>query len=302
MSRRFPRLAVGLAIALMSPMAQAQDDAADKTIVVIGQDEEERRRELRDFVRELGIAKGERSVARWVDPICPKVTGLAPEHAAIVNSRVRAVARRSGARVAKGGCDANIVVAFSGDARTLANFIRARAPTRVAEVPVTDRSSLFDGSGAIRWWYSTETRDGSGTPASALPPPWTSGNGPGGGSVLPMNEDSTVLNHYSPSLVSTRTMRALQSATILVDANLAEGHNLSSVADYVALIALAEIRLDAKPPNSILGLFAKGSSPRRISPRDQAFLRALYNLPMDRTARQQRGRLVNDMANPASGD
>lgn len=295
-------VAFASAIAVMSSLADAQDEAPDTTIVVVGQDERQQHRELRDFVRELGVANGERTVARWVDPVCPKVTGLAPAHAAIIESRVRAIAGESGARVARSGCETNIVIAFSGDAQTLARAIRAKAPSRLAEVPVADRTSLFDGSAAIRWWYSTETRDSSGIPAASAPAPWTAGNAAAGGSVLPMNGDSTTLNHYSSSLVSTRTMRALQTATVLVDARLAEGHSLSSVADFVALVALAEINLDANPPGSILELFAGPDGPRSISSRDQAFLRALYSLPLDRAARQQRARLVNEMANPSRDD
>jgi hypothetical protein len=280
------------------PGAAAQND----TIVVVGEDEKQRRRELKDFVRELGVANGERTAARWVDPVCPIATGLAPAHAAIVEARVRTIAGAAGARIGKTHCKPNIVVAFAGDGGALARAIRSRAPARLSEVPVTDRLSLFEGSAPIRWWYSTEARDSSGIAVSSILPPWTAGNSEAGGSVLPMNEDSTVLNQYNPSLVSTRTMRALRAATVLVDANLAEGQTLRSIADYVALVALAEIQLDARPANSILGLFSSPDAPKRMSPRDEAFLNALYRLPLDRRARQQRARLVSDMAKPSRDD
>lgn len=296
------RLFIALGCAATACPAVAAEPAQNETIVVVGEDEKQRRQELKDFVRELGVANGERTAARWVDPVCPTVTGLAPDHAAIVESRVRAIAREAGARVSKKRCDPNIVIAFSGDGGALARAIRSRAPARLSEVPVTDRSSLFDGRAPIRWWYATEARDSSGIAASSILPPWTAGNSASGGSVLPMNDDSTVLNHYNPSLVSTRTMRALQAATVLVDANLAEGQTLSSIADYVALVALAEIQLDARPANSVLSLFSSPDGPKRMSSRDQAFLDALYRLPLDRHARQQRARLVNDMAKPPTED
>lgn len=282
--------------------AVAAEPVQDQSVVVIGEPEEQRRRELKEFVRELGVANGERSAARWVDPVCPTVTGLSPAHASIVETRVRSVARDIGARVAGRRCEPNIVIAFSGNGRALARAIGARAPARLAEVPVTQRGSLFDSQAPIRWWYSTEARDSSGVSASSILPPWTAGNSAAGGSILPINEDGTILNHYNPSLISTRTMRALQSATVLVDANLSEGQMLSSVADFAALVALAEIQLDARPPNSVLSLFADPNAPRRMSPRDQDFLKALYRLPLDRRARQQRARLVNEMAKPGAED
>lgn len=290
------------AIASTASLAAAQEPPPEKTIVVVGQDEEQRRQELKDFVRELGVANGEKSAARWVDPICPVVTGLAPAHAAIVASRVRIVARLAGARLAPERCEPNIMISFSGDASALARAIRTRAPAQLLEVPVADRPALFDGNAPIRWWYSTEARDSSGIAASSILPPWTAGNGAVGGSVLPTNEDSTTLNHYNPSLVSTRTMRALQAATVLVDVNLAEGHTLSSIAEYVALVALAEIQLDARPANSVLNLFSNSEAPKQLSARDEIFLKALYRLPLDRRARQQRARLVNDMAKPSRDD
>lgn len=300
MRRALLLMAWGCATA--APTAAAGGPVQNETIVVVGEDEDQRRREIHDFVRELGVANGQRTAARWVDPVCPTVTGLAPAHAAIVETRVRTIAREAGARVARQRCEPNIVIAFSGDGGALARAIRSRAPARLSEVPVTDRAPLFEGRAPIRWWYSTEARDSSGVSASSILPPWSAGNGEAGGSVLPMNDNSTAINHYNPSLVSTRTMRALQAATVVVDANLAAGQTLSSIADYVALIALAEIQLDARPANSVLGLFSNPEAPRRMSQRDETFLKALYRLPLDRRARQQRARLVDDMVEPIRND
>lgn len=301
-TRRLVEMILASIGAFAPQLAAAQGPAADDPIIVVGRNEEEQRREIANFVREMGVANGERPAARWVDPICPTVTGLAPEHASIVETRVRTVAREAGAKLAGKRCEPNILIAFSGDGGALARAIKARTPSRVAEVPVTDRISLFEGKAPIRWWYSTEARDRSGVAVSPILPPWTAGNSAAGGSVLPMNDDSTVSNHYNSSIVSTQMMRALQSATVLVDANLAQGQSLSSVADFAALVALAEIQLDAAPGNSILGLFADSSAPSRMSARDEAFLKALYRLPLDRRARQQRARLVNDMAKPSADD
>lgn len=300
MSSLLSRWLIGVAAApaALASGASAAEPVENPAIVVVGEQEEQRRAALKEFVRELGVANSERPAARWVDPVCPTVTGLAPAHAAIVELRVRKIARNVGARTAGKRCKPNIVIAFSGDGGALARAIRARAPTRLSEVPVTNRPDLFDGKAPIRWWYSTEARDSSGIAASSILPPWTAGNSAAGGSVLPMNDSSTSSNHYNSSLISTQMMRALQSATVLIDANLAEGQSLSSIADYAALVALAEIQLGARPANSVLSLFSNPDAPTRMSVRDEAFLKALYRLPLDRRARQQRARLVNDMAEP----
>jgi len=154
----FRPVQICMAAAVAFPAATS---AQDKPIIVVAPTDKEQRREIADFVRELGIANGERPVARWNEPVCPKVTGLQPEHAAIVESRVRSTAILAGARVGGTKCDTNISIVFSADARSLARTVRIKAPTRLAEVPVSDRAALFEGGAPIRWWYSTEVTDSS---------------------------------------------------------------------------------------------------------------------------------------------
>src|SRR3546814_8888599 len=96
---------------------------------------------------------------------------------------------------------------------------------------------------SIRWWYGTreESRDG-----------------------MPTN--SGVLKQSNSSIVSTQVVRALRSATVIVDAEQADGTLLDSVASYTAMVALAELTGDPPPPNdSIMGLF--GAEPDRKSTR-----------------------------------
>jgi hypothetical protein len=106
-----------------------------------------------------------------------------------------------------------------------------------------------------------------------------------------------VHQQYRSSFLSTQLVRALKSATIIVDATKASGTPLESVAAYAALVGLAEIQLDEEvPTNSILGLFAP-NGPRGLTALDINFLRTLYRLPLDRTASMQRGLLVRGLVN-----
>ena len=99
-------------------------------------------------------------------------------------------------------------------------------------------------------------------------------------------------HHYRSSLISTQAVRAIRTATVLVDLQRAEGMSLDAVASYAAFVGLAEIRpTQPAPQPSILSLFGAERERRSLSIWDQAFLRTLYQLPLARIARQHRGAL-----------
>ncbi len=131
-----------------------------------------------------------------------------------------------------------------------------------------------------------KSRDKDGVAASAnSPPPGVFGGAEGGGLVLPATADTTFVQHYNTSLVSTGDVRVLRAATVVVDVTRTDGLPLAAVASYAAMVAFAEIRPGAAPPDSVLGLFAGGPVRREPSVWDLAFLRALYRLPLDRRRR-----------------
>ena len=248
-----------------------------------------------DFVHATGVAAGEVAAARWTEPVCPHVVGLNDEPARVVEAKVRSVAADAGIALAPTPCRANVAVVFATDGAAVVRAMLARRASQFAGVAPAAIAALTRGTVPIRWWYSTEARDRDGSPATTLPSPWSMGNGEGGGSVIPMGPDTTSVQHYATSLVSTETIRALRTATVVVDVTRTDGLPLGAVASFAAMVALAEIRAGATPPGSVLGLFGGGAIERSPTAWDMAFLRALYRLPLDRTAARQRGRLVADL-------
>ena len=283
--------------------ATAQEaDSRDKVdeIVVIGTKEspEETRRKASEFVRATGVAAGQQPAARWVDPICPRVFGLPKAFAAKVEAKIRAIVVDVGAPLAGSSCDPNLAISFTADAGDLARRVAARAPQAFAEVALADRELLLRGAAPVRWWYSSETRTRDGMAGANLPAPFA-GTGENGRPAIPSNGSSSYL-HYSSSVVSTQLIRAIRGATVVIDVNRATGLPLDSVAAYAAMVGLAEVRLRAPAvEGSLLGLFAS-DGPREMSERDLAFLRGLYRMPLDRLARQHRGKLVRSMVDVAA--
>ena len=257
-------------VALLVAAPVAGDDV--EAIVVTGTPvtREEAKKRAAEYVRRAGIAQL-KPLARWIDPLCPRTVGVDEAIAAIVNARVRTVAEAAGAPIAPTDCRANIVVAFSSDGRSLARAVLRKAPDQFVELAPVARDRVLDGTGAIRWWYTTrdESRDG-----------------------MPISDFYVKL--YNSSIVSTQVVRALQSATIVIDVEQADGTPLDAVASYAAMVALAEFRSNPPPPKeSIQALFDGEAGRRELSSHDAALLKGIYTVPPDREARQQRRQLVS---------
>jgi hypothetical protein len=275
---------------------QAVDREGINEIVVTGKKEtpEEARRKASAFVSATGVAAGQQPAARWVDPICPRVLGLPKALAAKVEGQVRAIAADAGAPLSRPACDPNLAISFTADAGGFVRRLAARAPSRFAQVAPADKAYLLKSAAPVRWWYSSEMRTKDGMAGASVPLGFA-GTGEGGRPAIPSNGNSSTFMQYRSSIVSTQMIRAIRSATVVIDVNRATGLPLDSVAAYAAMVGLAEVRLQAPAiEGSLLGLFTI-DGPRELSERDLAFLRGLYRMPLDRLARQHRGKLVRSM-------
>jgi len=298
---RLRHMASGFAAAMLLTLpAQAED------IVVSGKtlNQQEAEAKAESYLKGVGMASSVRPAARWIDRVCPKVTGIGdPKVSARVEARIRTVASDAGARLARPGCRGNLIVAFTADGGDLARRIGAANPRLMGQVSPEWRSNLVESREPIRWWYSSEVRNGDGKAPTTATLPWLSVPMDGGNNAVTANVD--VGNDggggynlgNSSSLISTNAKRAITSATVVVDVTRAEGKDLDAIADYAALVGLAEIRfVPAPPPDTILALFQPDSRATALTVQDQAMLRSLYRLPLDRHGRYHRGWLVRDVS------
>ncbi|ESZ87308.1 MAG: hypothetical protein Q27BB25_09645 [Blastomonas sp. CACIA14H2] len=296
----FPKLKLrrsiifGCSSLLVLPALSSAQDAptAKPEIEVLGerQTEAEARRDAHDYVRKTGIVRNDDPVARWNAPICPKVIGLHDDYGRIVEDRVRGLAQRVGVKAADAPCRTNIIISFVTDARATARRVASRNPVTFNEVPQHARDALINGDAPVRWWYSTALGSSDGV---SVAPQISGPEALGAGS-----EQSGWLlgvpgvRGFRPSVVQTQIVRSLQSATVIVDINRAQGLPLDSVADYAATVALAEVQPGDPPTDSLLALFASGGSQAKLTDFDLSFLKGLYDIPASRAGWQQRRMLV----------
>jgi hypothetical protein len=306
LNRMLAAVVFGLTLAATQAPA-APPEPNGQSIVVDGMrlPEAAARERAVQFVRTTGVAAGETPAARWVAPVCPEVLGLEDRGKRAAEAKIRKVAAAAGADVAPEGCHRNIVVSFTSDGAALAREVVEREPRRVANLTPRARAAVLTGSAPIRWLYTSETRGRHGgsetTAGNAAQSGPATHDGSGAGSSI--GGDMPTLMHYESSILSTLTNRVLTSAIVIIDTDEAMGRRLDTLAAYAALVALAEIRnADARPQGSILTLFESAAPPRDLTVQDQAFLRALYRLPLDRQAMQHRGQLVHGIAGAISAD
>lgn len=301
----FRRVVLGLCLVPLLTAAQTGTrnfvTDPDAPIVVTGQrpTRDEAHARAVSFVRQVGVARGDTAAARFIDPVCPRVMGIAQPYAGMVRTRMLAIAEAAGIRVGREGCQSNISVSFVGDATALMREIDRRSPTRFNEIPRNERAAMVDGDSPIRWWYLTETRTRHQMRNAPQSIQTETGGQSGGSSTTSSALEADALSHYDAgSNVSNAVNRAIVDANVVIDLDGVEGRSLQAVAAYAAFVAFSEVRRSDPPPaGSILGMFGAEPQADALTDWDLAFLRALYQIPLDRAARRHRGMLVRDMVN-----
>lgn len=228
--------------------------------------------------------------ARWGRSICVAVENVQTDPAQFVADRIGDVARDLGVRVGGPGCSPNIWISFSTDARSLARLLVDESPRLFR--PYGGEGGTTQGLAAleafaesdapIRWWQVMMEVDMRGLPAIELP---NSLNGPpavaGGNShIVKLTEDE------------------IWSTFVIVDAVKVAGLSWPQLADYLAMVTLAQIDPEGRSSgyDTILNLFESPTSVRGLTDWDLNYLAALYDLDRRLMPRNQRGALAGLIA------
>ena len=245
--------------------------------------------------------------ARWQGPICASVRGIPdPAVTALVLARIKAAVAETGLKTAESGCKPNLTVAFTDDARGLVGLVKAKRRSALPRFDPILFSRLDSATLPVRWWHvlapagpsgGVSTAD-AGALASATSKAMPLGN------VLPAGPDAIGTNSWNSSLVDTNLSVWAKAGVAVVDVNLATGVSLEALADYIALVMLAPMRLPPDAPGvpSVLSLFDGSTRPTGLSVWDRAFLKGLYAMQMNRSAQRQRQQLISAMARELVAD
>lgn len=284
-------------LALAAP-AEAQDvpvqdpptaEVGVEGIDVVGQ---RLREATRTFVRQAAAPSLNRNPATWPDRVCVGVINLRGHPAQALIERISAVAATLELEPGEEGCRPNVIIHFTDDAdeaaRRFAQELRRgfRVGLSGSDRGETAFRAFQTSDRPVRWWHvSVPVNADTGISQARIPgaaPPAMEGGGTRPGDFGPM---AAVIQ---PSRIHDPLRDSLTRVVIIVDVDEIQAVTFAQLADYLSMVALAQIDPDADMAafDSILSIFDVAGPPELTS-WDMAYLAGLYGAEQN-------------MANPSS--
>ena len=228
---------------------------------------------VRGVTKNPGFADSE-SLVRWNTPICLSAAGLSEEDLKTVSARLTQIIVTAGAQLARAPCQPNFVIIVTSEPDRVLEAWYARNKQLFGGATPSQIQHFIDPSGfrPIRVWRNIDR----GRKADSR-----------FGHFVPSNSDAE-----SSSFVRNAVLNFL-SVFAIVDTHLVSHTTLVQQADYIAMVGLSNVDLDADVGSapSILRLFVSDPRPPAgLSPWDAAFEKALYQ--SDQSSRTQRRDIV----------
>jgi hypothetical protein len=282
-----------------APDSPASASAETDRVVVTG--ERPQGQSLRDyisnFVAEIGKPVSSNfGYARWDGRICVGVENVELDAAQYIADRISEVALDLGLRPGAPGCAPNIAIIFTVDGAALAGHLVETEPTVFRPFGGTGGTTqglhaleAFTTSEApVRWWQVTMVVDWAGNVAIELPEH---------ARYPPCFGEIRVCVDGAGSRITNAVRDELRATFVIVDASKLEAVTWTQLADYLAMVSLAQIDPQAEPTSyeTILNLFHPPASAPSMTDWDRTYLRTLYEFDPHRMPDQQRGALTNEM-------
>jgi hypothetical protein len=256
--------AFAAALSVAAP-ALAQDTQSNDDIVVTASRLNEM---IREFVGEVSVEQqAEGQIARWDRRVCPQIAGLRQRQAQFVADRLSQRVHQIGLQPGDAACRPNVLIFVTPEADRFTRELTAQFPTVFnPSVPNMHQQSdenlarFVSSDAPVRWWHVSQT--------------------------------VSMVRTGITSRIQRPTHQDFNRVVIVVDATAASGRRFDALADYIAMVTLAQIDPDADTAeaDTILNLFkhAEGDRAEAMTTWDLAYLEGLYEArPNAWTARQQ---------------
>jgi hypothetical protein len=222
-----------------------------------------------DFVREVGQPARGRGLARWKDGVCVGVANLQPEMAQYIVDRISTVAQDLGLKPGEPGCNPSVLIVATADGNAFTEqFVAMRPRLFVIGAAGTDlgRTALErfkTTERPVRWWtVSVPTDSDTGDIAVRLP-----------------GQEAPMIQTRGASRLTTQIVDVTKRSFVIVDVNRINGVNQSQLADYIAMVTLAQVDPDADTSAyaTVLNLFHAPDQVEGLTQWDIAYLKGLYD-------------------------
>lgn len=264
-------LLAGLASALVAaqPATARQEPTTVEGITVSGEKPQTQEQKIKTFVAAASVKTGTGQLGRWDKEICVVVENVRADAAAVLKDRIAATAQEVGLTVGDAGCKPNIMILATDDAQALLTasvkknkraFLDDEWTLRVRE---EDLDEFIASDQPVRCWFVVKrvTRDGK---------PYRVG---------------TVIE--GRGRIGSTVRADFNHVFIILDVSRIGKVKFPALADYVAMVSLAQISPDAEFPDvpTVLRLFEREGAERAeaegMTAWDHALLKALYSAPRD---------------------
>lgn len=142
-----------IAAALLAPVAAAAQDAPGDNAPIVVTGERTDPDEIRSFVDALEPPTGGVQLARFHWAICPRAGGMLPEQAAMVEKRIRTIAKAADIPVAGAKCTPNLLVIVTPDKGVFLDALYKRRPEYFGDLDGRQRRALWDPANPVAAWH-----------------------------------------------------------------------------------------------------------------------------------------------------
>ena len=299
MSASAPSLAQDLPLpapvpAQSAPSGEAPPDAAPSSeIVVSGRvDRGEQKKAVNRFIRAVMRTEASGQYARFNSAICPSAIGFSKEVEALIETRVRTVARAANIALAKTKCDPNLHIVLVDNGPDAVKWMRRKARGAFGRMRPHQRDAIERGAGPVFNWHAVYpvSMDNGGNRAIQ--------NGGGSGAV---GASAGILG--DPALnagmtnVKSRIRQPIKQdivhGMVLIERQAARALSAIQVADFAAMRGLLSAKTDDENLASVETIMTLFDTPKEerlpgLTEWDLALLTALYKAPADMNANRQR--------------
>jgi hypothetical protein len=251
-----------------------------------------------DFIQQVAAPPEGRGYARWYRRVCISVSNLERTTAQYLVDRISRLALEVGLAPGEPGCRPNVIIVFATNAKETAADVVANQPTVLRPFGDGDVQrglaalrEFAESEKPVRWWHVSMPVDArTGRPAMRVPGDPTN---PGGPLRAP------AVNVAGPSRLHSGVRDELQSVLVIVDGPKLQGRGTTwqQIGDYLALVSLAQIDLDANPAafDTILNLFSNPAAYSGLTDWDLSYVHSLYSYDQEREPGLQRNAVVGRM-------
>lgn len=239
---------------------------------------------IRDFVGEVAEPNRNRGLARWNDRVCVGVANLEGEIAQYPSDRISTVATDIGLAAGAPGCTPNILIIATADAGALALQLteERRRAFRMGGAGM-DRGGaalrdFVENDRPVRWWQmATPVDSETGDIAVRIP-------GMCANACINGQDMAPQIAVNAASRLTTQIVDNLTRAIIIIDVDQVSGITALQLADYIAMVSLAQIDPEADTSGyaSILNVFGAPEVSDSLTDWDLAYLEGLYDAERNR--------------------